>query len=245
MVLYPQLMKTVISIFLIIVFYFAYGEHVQAQKPKGPQKLYPILFNYARNIYDEYSKIPMERRYVLDEIANYLIGSNQFEGRSSLLIIGSNNATRSILVEAWAHAAAYYYGVSNVQIYSGGINATQISTFAILALEKAGFIIYKTGDSQNPVYEIKYTYNIPAILLKSKKYNDKANPESKYGVVIVCPNADVNLPVIKGNNFRTSLYYFDPSAYDTTEDAIDQYLLRSKEIATEMFYLFYRLKNAK
>jgi len=218
---------------------------VYAQGSLGPNKLYPILFNYARNLFDEYSKIPMERRYVLDEIADYLIGSNQFEGKSSLLIIGSNNATRSILAESWADAAAYYYGIQNVQIHSGGINVTHISTLAILVLEKAGFIVYKTGDSQNPTYEIKYTYNIPPVLLKSKKHNDKGNPESHYGALFVCPNADVNLPTLKGNNFRTSLYYFDPSAYDTADDALDQYLLRSREIAIEMFYLFYRLKNAK
>lgn len=238
-------MKTVISIFLYFIFVILLAYPVFAQKPKGPNKLYPILFNYARNLYDEYSNIPMERRYILDEIANYIIGSNQFEGRSSLLIIGTNNATRSILVESWANAAAYYYGISNVHIYSGGINTSKISTNAIIALEKAGFIIYKTDDPQNLTYELKYSYNIPPVILKSKKYNDKSNPESLYGAVFVCPNADINLPVLKGNNFRTSLHYFDPSAYDMAGDALDQYLLRSKEIATEMFYLFNRLKNAK
>lgn len=238
-------MKLNISTILVIIYLHGSSGLTYAQKPKGPNKLYPILFNYARNLYDEYSKIPMERRYVLEEIANYLIGSNQLEGKSTLLIIGSNNATRSILAESWAYAAAHYYGIANVEIYSGGINATRISTLAILALEKAGFIIYKTGDTQNPTYQIKYTYNVPPILIKSKKYNDKPNPASHYGAIIVCPNADVNLPVLKGNNFRTSLYYFDPSAYDAAENALDQYLTRSKEIATEMFYIFYRLKNAK
>ncbi len=238
-------MKSVISIFLTFILALLIAFLVNAQKPKGPNKLYPILFNYARNLYDDYTTIPLERRYILDEIANYIIGSNQFEGKSSLLIIGSNNATRSILVESWARAAAYYYGISNVDIYSGGISPVKISTYAILALEKAGFIVYKTGEPQNPTYEIKYTYNIPPVILKSKKYNDKSNPESHYGAVFVCPNADINLPALKGNNFRTSLYYFDPSAYDTAEDVLDQYLTRNKEIATEMFYLFYRLKNAK
>ncbi len=245
MLLDALLMKKVIPIILSIIFSGFNGGMVLAQKPKGPNKLYPILFNYARNLYDDYSKIPMERRYVLDEIANYLTGSIQFEGKSTLLFIGSNNATRSILAEAWAHTAAYYYGISNVQIYSGGIHAARISTVAILALEKAGFIAYKTGDPQNPTYEIKYSYNIPPILLKSKKFNDRPNPEKQYGAVFVCPNADVNLSVLKGNNFRTSLHYYDPAAYDTTEEEMDQYLQKSKEIATEMFYLFYRLKNAK
>jgi hypothetical protein len=61
--------------------------------------------------------IPMERRYVLDEVADYLIGSRQLEGKASLVIIGSNNSTRSILAEVWAKTAAYYYGISNVKYF--------------------------------------------------------------------------------------------------------------------------------
>jgi arsenate reductase len=232
------------TIFALAVFTFLISQ-AWAQKPDGPNKLYPILFNYARNLYDEYSSIPSERRFILDEIANYIIGSIQFEGKASLLVIGSNNATRSIFVESWAHAAAYYYGISNVYIHSGGINATKISTNAILALEEAGFIIYKSMDRRNAVYEIKYSYNIPPLIVKSKKFDDEMNPSTGYGALFVCPNADINLPVLKGNNFRTSLHYYDPVAYDNTEESMKQYLLRSNEIALEMFYLFYRLKNAK
>jgi len=234
--------KTFFPILFVITFL---ASVVYAQKPDRPNKLYPILFNYARNLYKEYSSIPVERRYILDEIANYVIGSTQFEGNASLIIIGSNNATRSILVESWANAAAYYYGIHNVRIYSGGINATRISKNSILALEEAGFIIYKTTENQYPAYEIKYSYNLPPLIVRSKKYDDKANPTKGYGAIFVCPNADINVPALNGNNFRTSLYYYDPVAYDMSEDALKQYLIRSKGIATEMFYLFYMLKNAK
>jgi arsenate reductase len=235
-------MKILYPLFFISILLIS---DVDAQNPVGPNKLYPILFNYARNLYDEYQKIPSERRFILDEIANYIIGSCQIEGRASLIIIGSNNATRSILAEAWANAASYYYRISDVRVHSGGLNSTRISKEAILALEEAGFIIYKTTDHKNPVYEVKYSYNIQPLIIQSKKYTNEINPGGNYGAVFVCPNADINLPTLKGNNFRTSLYYFDPVAYEATEDAINQYLGRSREIAIEMFYLFYRLKNAK
>lgn len=149
------------------------------------------------------------------------------------------------MAEAWANAAAHYYKIEDVSIYSGGINPSKVATNAIIALEKAGFIIYKTGTDNNPSYEIKYSYNIPPVVVRSKKYNDKFNPDHQFGSVVVCSNADINIPVIKGNNFRTSLHYFDPKSYDQSSDALSYYTERSREIALEMFYLFYRLKNAK
>jgi arsenate reductase len=231
--------------FILLFFIFIPEFSVTAQRPNRPNKLYPILFNYARNLCPDYRNIPMERRYVLDEIANYLIGTIQVAGSADLLIIGSNNATRSILAEVWARAASHYYGIDHVRIFSGGTGKGQIPTNTIIALEKAGFIIYKRKNSRDLSYEIKYSYNITPVIVRSKKYNDEASPSSDYGVVFVCPSADANLPYPEGSNFRTSLHYFDPVAYDQSEDALEHYLTRSREIATEMFYIFYRLKNAE
>jgi hypothetical protein len=68
--------------------------------------------------------------------------------------------------------------------------STGISTNALIALEKAGFIVYKTGEGKNPSYEIKYSYNIPPVIARSKKYNDSSIPAKGFGTLIVCPNAD-------------------------------------------------------
>jgi hypothetical protein len=216
-----------------------------AQQPKTPNKLYPILFNYARDLYPEYSKIPFERKVILEEIANYILGAQQLESDSKLLFIETNHSTRSILAQVWAKTASHYYGIEDIEFFSGGITQSSISKNAIIALEKAGFIVYKLTTNNNPEYEIKYTYNIPPIILKSIKYSEKSNPRINFGSIILCSNADINLPTVKGNNFRTSLYYFDPSAYDGTPEALEIYLEKSKEIAIEMFYLFYVLKNSK
>ncbi len=238
--------------FLFLVFMLAVlnyqtfsQEREDPRERNGPNKLYPILFNYARNLYQEYDHIPQERKYILKEIANYLIGSVQFEGKAELLLIGSNNATRSIMAEAWANAASHYYGTKRVNIYSGGLKNDTISKFGIMALEKAGFIAYKTSDSPDATYELKYTFNEDPLILNSKKISNKEIPDFKFGAVVICANADINLPVVKGNNFRTSLYYFDPAAYEESPDVLDVYLERSREIAVEMFYLFYLIKNAK
>ena len=233
-------MKKSILILIIFLSYLSF-----AQKPDTPNKLYPILFNYARDLYPDYAKIPFERKVILEEIANYLIGAQQIDNEGKLMFIETDHATRSVFAHVWAITAAYYYGIENVKIFSGGIIDSRISTNAIIALEKAGFIIYKTSGNSNPEYEIKYSYNIPALLLKSIKYREKSNPDINFGSVILCSNADINLSVVKGNNFRTSLYYFDPTAYDGTPEALDMYVEKCKEIATEMFYLFYVLKNSR
>jgi hypothetical protein len=216
-----------------------------AQIPSAPNKLYPILFNYARDLYAEYANIPYERKIILEEISNYILGAQQLDNEGKLLFIETNHSSRSILAHVWAKTASYYYGINNLEIFSGGITTTHISKDAIVALEKAGFIVYKVSDNSNPNYEIKYSYNLPPILLKSVKYNEKSNPGINFGSIILCSNADINLQTVKGNNFRTSLYYFDPTAYDGTSMALDMYLEKSKEIAIEMFYLFYILKNSK
>lgn len=233
-------MKNKLLIFLI---FFSISSY--AQKSDAPNKLYPILFNYARDLYPAYSDIPFERKVVLEEIAHYILDSQQKNKDGQVMFIETDHSTRSVFAHVWATTAAYYYGIDDIKIFSGGITNSKISTNAIIALEKAGFIVYKISGNSNPEYEIKYSYNVPPIFLKSVKYSEKSNPDINFGSIILCPNADINLPVIKGNNFRTSLYYFDPKAYDGTQEAPDRYMERCKEIAIEMFYLFYVLKNSK
>jgi len=233
-------MKKILLLLVLLVSSCAY-----CQKQEGPNKLYPILFNYARDLYEEYGNIPFERKVILEEIANYCIGAHQIENRARVLLIETNHASRAVLAQTWAAAAAYYYGIDYVNVYSGGIISSEIATNAVIALEKAGFIVYKISEGKNPNYEIKFTYNVKPVIIKSIKYNDPVNPESNFGSIILCSNADINLPVVKGNNFRTSLHYLDPAAYDGTSEALDMYLEKSKDIAVEMFYLFYVLKNSK
>ena len=85
---------------------------------RSPGTLYPILFNYAKNLYPQYRKIPEERRRVLEEIADYIYGAIQIDQEARIKLIGSNNATRSILAEAWATAAAQYYNIRKINFKS-------------------------------------------------------------------------------------------------------------------------------
>lgn len=231
--------RTLISV--TVLFVLAKVQPTQAQNEPG--RLYPILLNYAKNLYPEYRKIPEIRRRTIESIADYIYGAIQIDRKSVILIIGTNNSTRSILAEAWCRAAAQYYNVKNIEIYSGGTEVTHVSPYAMKVLENAGFIIYKITDDENPRYEVKYSYNLDPVSLYSKKYNDKEMPAGSYGAIFVCPNADQNIPYLNAMNFRASLHYFDPGAYDHTPEQMKKYLQRSHEISVEMFYLFYCIKN--
>lgn len=225
----------------LFIFLIEHGCMLMAQD--APGALYPILFNYAKNLYPEYRKIPEERRRVLENIADYIFGAVQIDKNATILFIGTNNATRSIMVEAWAHAAAQYYHIEDVHIYSGGTQVTQVSPFSIKALEDAGFIVYKISDNDNPRFAIKYSYNLKPVILFSKKFDNRDMPRLNYGAIFVCPNADLNVPFLKGMNFRSSMHFFDPSAYDNTPGQLEKYKERCHEIAVEVFYIFYCIKN--
>ena len=231
-----------LSAFIIILLLcLSISNRIHAQSQPG--RLYPLLFIYTKNLYPEYLSIPEERRRTLEEIANYIFGTLQIDKKATIIFIGTNNATRSIMAEAWGQAAAYYYNVKNLEIFSGGTQETHVSPSAIKALEKAGFIIYRVTKEENSRYEVKFTYNIAPLLVYSKLYNGKDMPHNSFGAIFVCPNADLNVPFLKGMNFRTSLHYFDPSAYDNTTEELDKYIERSHQIAVEMFYLFYCIKT--
>jgi len=227
---------------LIVVMMLSFSYHSPAQK--GPKKLYPILQNYVRNLYPEYRNIPEERRRIIEELASYIRGNFQTNVKTELLFVGSNNSTRSQFSYVWAQTAAYYYGIKGVSFFSGGVSPSDIDTQTISALEDAGFIAYKINQNDLTAYEVKYSYNLSPLLIWPKKYNLKGQqPTINFASIVVCANADINLPVIKGTNFRTSLHYFDPKAYQNTADAMDHYKDKCREVAMEMFYLFYLLKE--
>ena len=231
------------SRFLLICILIIYIHPFIANAQTGPRKLYPILHNYVRNLYDHYEAIPEDRRRILEELASYIRGNIQTNAKTELLFIGTNNSTRTQFARIWAETAAYYYRIDGLSFFSGGTSPGPIDTPTILALEDAGFIIYKIENGNSLYYEIKYSYNLDPLIIYSQKYNDDGQPNINFASIVVCANADINLPVIKGTNFRTSLHYFDPKAYLGAPNELDQYKLKCHKIALEMFYLFYLLKR--
>ena len=60
---------------------------------------------------------------------------------------------------------------------------------------------------------------------------------------MTCSSADKGCPYIIGAEIRVPITYDDPKAFDNTPQQIEKYKERSVQIATEMKYIFSRIKS--
>ena len=228
------------SAILLIILCICPGTQLPANPPRP---LYPILHNYAQELYKDYGEIPTERKFYIESVAEFM-KNNKLSGKESeILFVGCNQSTRSIMIQAWAYAAAHYYGFDEGAYFSGGMFEGPIKTQTIQALERAGFIVYKIEENGTVFYQIKYSFNLQPQIFYPKKIADRNNPANNFMSVIVCQHAAQNLPVIKGSYNRLELFYEDPLGYEGSELEQEKYDAVCRQIALEMFYLFQQLKH--
>jgi arsenate reductase len=94
----------------------------------------------------------------------------------------------------------------------------------------------------NPKYAVSFSENANPLIMFSKLYDDASSAQSNFAAVMTCSHADENCPFIPGANNRIPVRYEDPKAFDDTELESAKYDERSKEIATEMFYVFSQVR---
>ena len=94
----------------------------------------------------------------------------------------------------------------------------------------------------NPKYAVSFSENENPLIMFSKLYDDASSAQSNFAAVMTCSHADENCPFIPGANNRIPARYEDPKAFDDTELESAKYDERSKEIATEMFYVFSQVR---
>jgi arsenate reductase len=75
----------------------------------------------------------------------------------------------------------------------------------------------------------------------SKLYDDVINPNGIFATIMTCSHADENCPFIPGAEARIPVRYEDPKEFDDTNLESQKYDERSKQIASEMFYVFSRV----
>jgi arsenate reductase len=186
--------------------------------------------------------IPDDRKQEIKKLALYVRTKRASGEIPQLLFICTHNSRRSHLGQIWATVAADYYGIDKVKTFSGGTQATAFNKRAVAAIERAGFKVEKpTGD--NPHYKVSFADSQPALECFSKKYDDAVNPHENFAAVMTCANADKNCPVVAGSSLRVPLHYEDPKDADDKPNETAVYDERTKQIATEMFYLFSQVKG--
>lgn len=192
----------------------------------------------------DFNQIPDERQKQLKKLAQFVHKKIKAGEEAQLIFICTHNSRRSHMGQLWASVAADYYGLQYVRTFSGGTEATAFNPRAVAALERAGFVIEKTSEGDNPHYRVANAFNGPTQEVFSKKYDDPANPQENFAAIMTCSQADQDCPLVPGAALRISIPYEDPKEADGTPEEAARYDERSKQIATEMFYVADYVKKA-
>jgi protein-tyrosine-phosphatase len=186
--------------------------------------------------------IPADRKEMLDRIATYIRTKRAAGETARLTFICTHNSRRSQMGQIWAAAAAGYYGIDRVETFSGGLEVTAFNARAIAAVERAGIRLMNPG-GDNPHVKVSYASDRTPLEMFSKKYSDPFNPQKDFAAVMTCSHADESCPLVIGASARVPLHYEDPKASDGTPEETATYDARSRQIATEMLYVFARVKQ--
>lgn len=186
--------------------------------------------------------ISSERKEILQGLVNYIQSKKEAAAPIRLNFICTHNSRRSHLSQIWAQTMANYFGVNNVQCYSGGTEATALFPKVAETLVNQGFEVLKLSAENNPVYAFRFDPNEAPILCFSKAYNHSFNPKSAFGAILTCNSADEACPVVLGAEARFPIKYDDPKAFDGTDLQDQKYAERSLEIAQELWWVFREVK---
>lgn len=201
----------------------------------------PSIKAYCDSLTKDFSKIPTQRKEILEKITQYIAKKNTLNKSINLVYICTHNSRRSHFGQVWAHVASKYYGISNVNTYSGGTEATAFNINAINALKRVGFDVKPINIEKNSTFHISFNEKENPIVCFSKVYDDPKNPQSEFAAIMTCSDAEENCPFIPGVELRIGTTYDDPKEFDNTPLQDAKYDERCKQIALETFYVFSKL----
>ena len=187
--------------------------------------------------------IAEERKVVLQPLIDFIQTKVDTQQSIRLNFICTHNSRRSHLSQIWAQTMAFHFGIRNIFCYSGGTEATAMFPKVGETLTNQGFQIQQLSNENNPVYAVKYDENEAAIVCFSKTFDDAFNPTSEFAAIMTCSSADAGCPFIAGAEKRLPIRYNDPKAFDGTEQMNEKYAERSLEIASELYFVFSKIKK--
>lgn len=202
------------------------------------------MFTKIESIIEELENFPIseERKELLQPLINYILIKEECGDEINLNFICTHNSRRSHLAQIWTQVMASKFEFSKVRCFSGGTEATALFGSVKETLEKQGFKFKTTSEGKNSVYEIYFSEEEKPVIGFSKTYDDKSNPASNFAAILTCSQADENCPFIPGAEKRITITYKDPKEFDNTTLQKEKYKERSLQIASEMYYVFSRIK---
>jgi arsenate reductase len=201
--------------------------------------LYPTLQAYIERA--QALPIGEERKRTLQVLIDYVQQKINQGQDINLNFICTHNSRRSQFSQLWGKVAATYHGI-DMNSFSGGVEVTAFNERAVASIRRFGFKVTKKGEA-NPTYFVFFSDDEDPIVTFSKVFDDVANAPTAFAAVMTCSHADENCPFIPGAEARIPVRYEDPKAYDDTELEAEKYDERSLQIASEMLYVFSRIKK--
>lgn len=201
-------------------------------------EFHPRLAAEVDEIVANVPSIDAERVEQLDRLATYIRSRHAADKPARLTFICTHNSRRSHMSQLWAAAAAAYFGIDDVETFSGGTEATAFNPRAVASLKRSGFVIDVLEPGDNPRYGVSFAPSGPVLEAFSKTFDTAPNPTEGFAAIMTCSQADASCPFVPGAEFRIAIPYEDPKASDGSEAEAATYDARSRQIATEMFYLF-------
>ena len=189
------------------------------------------------------STITGQRKQLLQPLVDYMQEKVNLNEPIRLNFICTHNSRRSHLSQVWAQTLAAYYDIPQLTSYSGGTEATALFPMVATVLAETGFEVYPLSEGKNPVYSLKYAENELPVIGFSKTFDDPFNPKSDFAAILTCNHADENCPFIAGAAKRISITFEDPKAFDGTPLQKEKYAERSRQIMTELGYVFSKIKR--
>ncbi len=216
---------------------------IQSCSTKNQASMNPKLDEYCKSLENEFDKIDADRKKSLEALSSY-ITQTLAEGNScQLIFICTHNSRRSHFGQIWAQTASCFYGIENIQTYSGGTASTAFNPRSVVALERAGFDIRReeVGGNDNPIYLVSQGPGYKPNKMFSKKFDHEINPGSDFAAIMVCSDADENCPFVPGAEKRFAITYEDPKVFDNTPQEEEKYDERCRQIGREIFYAFSKI----
>jgi hypothetical protein len=200
--------------------------------------MYNQVSDYIENRKSEFGQISVERRKELEELTGYLRECRSSGKKANLVFVCTHNSRRSHLSQLWAAVAAAYYGLENVETFSGGTERTAFNARAVAAIERAGLKTSIASQGENPVYLVSFAEDIEPQKCFSKLFSDSPNPKDNFCAVMTCSSADKSCPNVAGAVKRIAITYDDPKVADDTAEEKSKYDERSAQICRELLYAF-------
>lgn len=198
----------------------------------------PALKATCEKLINGFSGISATHKTVLDQLA---VACKTHHSTPKLVFVCTHNSRRSLLAQAWAAAAAEFYGVE-IDSYSGGTEVTAFNANAVMALQQQGFEITRLSQDSNAHYALSVGKHPESTLnCFSKKYTDPVNPQQEFFAVMMCEDAMEKCPVVYGALARFPLPFTDPKVADGTAGVANAYLATANAIGTAMLYLASKL----